>query len=100
MTGPLLHFVNELLSLPVFATGRIAVAFDEIFGKTVDVNIDSLRKAIARHLIGKSFLEETLIKFIDYVAYHPRLHAFSKVKFVAAIEHLIIKFKPTISVHF
>ena len=30
--GPLLQFVTELISLPVFASGRIDAAYDELFG--------------------------------------------------------------------
>ena len=71
MTGPLLFLVNQLLELPVFATGRTAVAFDEIFGKQLraDINLDALKKALARAIVGANFTEEILSKFIDYVAY-------------------------------
>ena len=88
--------------MPIFASGRTAAAFDEIFGKAVrgDINIDALKKAIARNMIGASFTEEVLNKFIDYVAYQPRLYCFNKVKFVAAMNHLIIVHRPAFTKHF
>ena len=99
--GPLLQFVTEYLSLPVFASGRTAIAYDEIFGKTgQEVDVERMKKAIARSMVGKNYPEDILSKFIDYVAYQPRLYAFGKVKFVAAINHLIIGLKPNITKHF
>lgn len=34
--------------------------------------------------------------FINYVALDPRAYHFTKVKFVAAVNHLIVKMKPDI----
>ena len=87
--------------MPIFASGRTAAAFDDIFGTQVrgDINIDALKKAIARKL-GESFTEEIFNKFIDYVAYQPRMYCFNKVKFVAAMNHLIIVHRPAFTKHF
>ena len=51
-------------------------------------------------MVGASFTEEVLTKFIDYVAYQPRLYCFNKVKFVAAMNHLIIMHRPAFTKHF
>lgn len=59
-----------------------------------DINVDALKKGISRHMTGSSFTEDVFQQFVDYVAFVPRMHAFTKVKFVAAINHLIIRFKP------
>lgn len=41
-----------------------------------------------------------LAQFIDYVAYHPNKHYFTKVKFVAAVKHIIIALNKTAIIHF
>ena len=107
LQGPLLHFVNQLLELPAFASGRIDDAYDEIFGKPSDrdnfVNLDSLKKKAARILPSgaNAPTDQVLTQFIDYVAYHPNKHCFNKTKFVAAVSHMIIALnKVNISTHF
>ena len=66
----------------------------------MDIDIDALKKGISRQMTGETFTEEVLLKFVDYVAYLPRMHAFNKVKFVAATNHLIIRCKPQITKYF
>ena len=104
MTGPLLEFVQSLLSLPIFAGGKVPDAFDQIFGTELDkdrvkqIDAQALSKALVR--AGNVQASDTVQKqFIDYVAYHPNMFYFTKVKFVAAMYHLIIKFKPEIVNH-
>lgn len=97
LQGPLLKFVNELLELPPFATGQIDNAYDELFDKPTNdrdcfVNLDVFKKKAARRIPSGVAMptDEVLTQFIDYVAYHPNKHVFTKTKFVAAISHLII----------
>ena len=96
MQGPLLLFVSNLLDMPAFASGRIGDAYDEIFGKPTsmnfEVNLDIMKKRSARFLAAGQNVptDEVLTQFIDYVAYHPNKHCFTKAKFVAAVSHLII----------
>ena len=59
--GPLMNFVNRLLSMPDFASGRLALAYDKIFGKVnEDIDNTKLKKAIARLIVGESFPEDVL----------------------------------------
>ena len=106
VTGPLQQFICDLLDLPAFAGGRFDSAYDELFGgdpaktKVIEINLDGLKKAVARSLVGKTFGEDLLTNFIDIVSYHPRIYSFSKTKFVAAMRYYAVKFRPQITRHF
>ena len=48
----------------------------------------------------KSFAGDVFAQFIDYVAARPGANTIKKVKFVAAINHLIVKLKADIAQRF
>jgi hypothetical protein len=105
--GQLASLVTTALDQPTFASGRTAMAFDEIFGKPtgvkpkpMQVNMDLLKTHMGKFLPGVTFPENVYSEFIDYVSVHPRMFYFTKVKFVAAMNHLIIMLKPEITKHF
>ena len=106
VAGPLQQFICDLISLPAFAGGRIDDAYDELFGgdpaktKVYDINLDQLKKGVARHLVGKTYGEDILSTFIDIVSYRPHIYSFCKTKFVAAMRYYAVKFKPEITRHF
>lgn len=95
-----MSLVNDLLSLEVFAAGKVDEAFDTLFSgpakptAPMEINMDKLRKMVTTKLPKTSFDDTMLNSFIDFVAYIPHTYCFSKIHFVAAMRYLIVCHKP------
>lgn len=99
--GPANVLINDLLSMPQFATGDCAKAFDFLFGtavgKAVEVGFEQLRTALTQKLGQKAYTDEQLNCFLDFVSYTPEIHCFTKVKFAAAMRYMTVVLRPDIA---
>ena len=52
---------------------------------------------VSRKLSTKNYSDDQLNCFIDFVSFVPQIHMFSKIKFVAAMRYLTVRYKPDIA---